>query len=192
MNLFTEKFPNVISVDGAEIPINTDFRVWVQVEQVFSASAHMSVETILSLYRLVFPKDTVIPENVGKTLEQLLWFYGCETRAKKGGARSSSKNRIVSFLEDSALIYAAFLSQYHIDLTETDMHWWKFRALFDGLWSNHRISEVMGYRGEDLSKIKDKERRKFYKDMQERYKLPDLRSEAEIERDNMANLEKMI
>ncbi len=41
----------------------------------------------------------------------------------------------------------------------------------------------MGYRAMDLSKIKDKEMKKHYKQLQEDNKLPDMRSEEEKEED---------
>ena len=191
MNLFCEKFPDVISVDGLDYPLLTDFRVWAQVEQLLYKGLD-SLDAVVSLYKLVFPQGSRVPQNIGDTVSQIIAFYACgETASKKGGSGSSGKRRYVSYLEDSGMIYAAFLAQYRIDLVESSMHWWKFRALFDGLWDTHQISKVIGYRGADIAKIKDKEQRKFYKDMQERFRLPDIRSQEEIERDNIASLEKL-
>ena len=191
MNLFCEKFPEVISVDSADYPILTDFRVWAQVEQLLYKGLD-SLEAVVSLYKLVFPQGSRVPQNIGDTVSKIIAFYACgETASKKGGKGSSGKRRVVSYLEDSGMIYAAFLAQYRIDLTESSVHWWKFRTLFDGLWETHQISKVIGYRSADVAKIKDKEQRKFYKDMQERFRLPDIRSREEIERDNIASLEKL-
>ena len=55
--------------------------------------------------------------------------------------------------------------------------------MFEGLKSDNRIVEIMGYRAMDLTKIKDKDMKKHYKQLQEDYKLPDMRSEEEKEED---------
>ena len=69
------------------------------------------------------------------------------------------------------------MEQYKIDLQEIEyMHWWKFRALFDGLNENTEIVKIMGYRSMDLSKIKDTERRNYYKKMKRLHALPDMRT----------------
>jgi len=74
------------------------------------------------------------------------------------------------------------MQQYNIDLQEIKyMHWWKFKALFNGLAENTEIVKIMGYRAVNLSKIKDKEQKNFYKRMKKIYALPDTRSQEEKE-----------
>ena len=64
------------------------------------------------------------------------------------------------------------MSQYNIDLQDIEqLHWWKFKALLEGLKEDNKLSKIIEYRSVDLSKIKDKEQRKFYKDMQKQYSL---------------------
>ena len=63
------------------------------------------------------------------------------------------------------------------------MHWWKFKAMFNGLKSDNKIVEIMGYRAIDLSKIKDKEEKKRYKELKRIYALPDMRSQEQKESD---------
>ena len=55
--------------------------------------------------------------------------------------------------------------------------------MFNGLKADNKIVEIMGYRAMDLSKIKDKDMKKHYKQLQEEYKLPDMRSEEQKEED---------
>ena len=79
------------------------------------------------------------------------------------------------------MIYSAFMQQYKIDLSDTRMHWWKFKALFGGLSEDTHIVKAIQYRTIDLSTIKDKEQKKFYKKMKSAYKLPDNRNEQQKE-----------
>ena len=63
------------------------------------------------------------------------------------------------------------------------MHWWKFRALFNGLNENVMFSKITGYRSMNTDKIKDKEQREYYEKMKRMYALPDNRTIEEKESD---------
>ena len=96
--------------------------------------------------------------------------------------------QIFSYEHDADYIYAAFVQQYGIDLTECKLHWWKFKALFAGLTGSTKIREIMEIRATDISHIKDKERRSHMIKLQDAYALPDMRSEEEKENDFAAAL----
>lgn len=51
------------------------------------------------------------------------------------------------------------------------MHWWNFRALFDGLPENCKFCRIVGYRTVDISSL-PKQSRSFYEKMRARYALP--------------------
>ena len=98
--------------------------------------------------------------------------------------QKNNKKKIYSYEHDADLIYTAFLDQYKLDLNDIEyLHWFKFKAMFEGLKSENKICEIMGYRAVDISKIKDKEEKKRYKKLQREYALPDDRTEEEKERD---------
>ena len=59
------------------------------------------------------------------------------------------------------------------------MHWWKFKAMFKSLKEDTEIVKIMRYRSMDLSKIKDKNEKAYYKKMQELYKIPISKDEQE-------------
>jgi len=84
---------------------------------------------------------------------------------------------------DAGRIYAAFMQQYNIDLTRTDMHWWLFKTLFDGISEETHFGKILQYRGMNLSDVKNKEMRRHYERMKRVYAIPDNRSEEEKERD---------
>ena len=113
---------------------------------------------------------------------KITYCYTFITNSSKG---SYGRNKqIYSYVFDNDLIYSAFKNQYNIDLEEIDyLHWWKFKAMFNGLKADNKIVEIMGYRSIELSEIKDKEMRKHYKKLQQIYKLPDMRTEEQKESD---------
>lgn len=65
---------------------------------------------------------------------------------------------------DEMYITASFLSDYKIEFEETDMHWWKFCTLLQGLTDQCILNRVRDLRNYDLSFIKDhKERNRIAK-----------------------------
>jgi hypothetical protein len=129
----------------------------------------------------LFYVDKIIDFN--SAFKNIVWFYACGQDIKESKSSENYK-QIYSFEYDAEYIFSAFLSQYNIDLNSIKyMHWWKFRALFTGLNEDHLFSKIMSYRAMDLSKIKDKEQRKYYRKLKLKYRLPDTRSDREKERD---------
>ena len=73
----------------------------------------------------------------------------------------------MDFVQDMDYIEASFMSDYNIDLSNTEMHWWKFFNLINGL-SNSELgnccvlNRIRNLRNYDTSQIKDnKEKQKI-------------------------------
>ncbi|MBR6616322.1 MAG: hypothetical protein IKL00_00415 [Oscillospiraceae bacterium] len=68
--------------------------------------------------------------------------------------KKSDRKRLkcFDFLQDGAYLYASFLMDYGIDLTQEcgRLHWWKFVALFQGLSERTKMREVMRIRQEPI------------------------------------------
>ena len=115
-----------------------------------------------------------LPVDIETATERMLWFLRCgekENQAVAWGGKPPKPD--FSFVHDAPMILAAFRDQYDIDLVSIDfLHWWEFRALFDGLRSGHLFCEVRRIRSMDLSKVKDNDQRKYYREMQKAYALP--------------------
>jgi hypothetical protein len=178
MNLLIDKLPT----DYEGLKINTNFRSFILFELLMQDNEISQKDKILLTLSYFFDEQ---PKDVKKAIEGVLWFYRCgekEKHSKSGG--NGKQKQIYSFEHDAKYIYSAFLDQYGIDLNEIDyLHWFKFRALFEGLKSDNKICEIMGYRAIDLNKIKDKEEKKKYRKLQREFALPDNRSKEEKEQD---------
>lgn len=180
MNILIDKLPT----DYEGLKINTNFRSFILFELLMQENIkeEYKIATALKLFYEEPVKD------VKKALEGILWFYRCGEEEKKPKRTSKQekprKKQIFSFEYDAKYIYSAFLDQYGVDLNEIDyLHWFKFKALFEGLKSDNKICEIMGYRAIDLNKIKDKEQKKHYKRLQREFALPDNRTTEEKEQD---------
>ena len=178
MNLLIDKLPT----DYEGLKINTNFRSFILFELLMQDNEISQKDKILLTLSYFFDER---PKDVKKAIEGVLWFYRCGEKEKHSKSGENGKQKqIYSFEHDAKYIYSAFLDQYGIDLNEIDyLHWFKFRALFEGLKSDNKICEIMGYRAIDLNKIKDKEEKKKYRKLQREFALPDNRSKEEKEQD---------
>lgn len=179
MNILTDYLPTELTICGEKCPIKSDFRTWIKFTQIISSSSKADISAFVSVIRLVFDK---FPPRFEETITAMMEFYNPPKQQSNGRAESNRK-RVYDFDYDAELIYAAFLQQYKIDLCTQNMHWWQFKALFNNLTEDTQFVKVMQYRAMDLSRIKDKEQRKFYGKMKRIYKLPDNRTEEEKEQE---------
>lgn len=184
INLLLDNIDEVVK-NRIKIDFDTNFRIAVAFEIMMQNPKYSMQAKTYQALKLFYPEMDEI-KDVKKAIDDIIWFYSCgkseeKTSRKKG---KNKQKQIYSYEFDNDLIYSAFKNQYNIDLEEVEyLHWWKFKAMFEGLKSDNRIVEIMGYRAMDLTKIKDKDMKKHYKQLQEDYKLPDMRSEEEKEED---------
>ena len=72
------------------------------------------------------------------------------------------------------------MTQYGIDLQDVeDLHWWKFRAMFNSLTNQCEFVKIMEYRSIDLKDDMPKEQKSFYRKMKRIYALPSMDDEDE-------------
>ena len=189
MNLLLDRPPTKIEVGGLFYEIDADFRTGIAFELLMLDEEFTEMEKASRAIELYFPR---IPEDEGEAMEKILWFYLCgreETnREEKEEMKATHKNIVYSYEYDAGSIYAAFLSQYGIDLVEIPfLHWWKFKALFHALDENLEFMKIMRYRAVDITKV-PKEQQDFYRKMKRLYALPDNRTEEEKEQDFISSL----
>ena len=184
INLLLDNINKIVE-DRIKINFDTNFRIGVAFEIMMQNPKYSMQAKTYQALKLFYPEMNKI-KDTKKAIDDIIWFYSCgKSEEKTSQKNKKSKNKqIYSYEFDNDLIYSAFKNQYNVDLEEIEyLHWWKFKAMFNGLKSDNRIVEIMGYRAMDLSKIKDKDMKKHYKQLQEEYKLPDMRSEEEKEED---------
>lgn len=176
-NLLIDTLPEEIIVNGVAYPINTDFRIGIMFDQMLCDPKLTDEEKIALALQMYFKES--IPQDIDSALPELLYFYRCGVpppRKRKvidDEAPPRPSARVLDYDYDAPLIYAAFLSQYGIDLQDVvELHWWKFSAMLKGLNDNEEISKIMSYRAVDLSSIKNKEERKRYATLKAKYALP--------------------
>lgn len=180
MNILIDELPDTVMVGGEEYEIRTDFRISMLFELLMQDGSVEPADKTKQALELYYP---VIPGNYKEAVEALLWFYKCgkadNPQKQKINARKS-KTRVYSFEYDDDYIYAAFMTQYGIDLQDVeDLHWWKFRAMFNSLTNQCEFVKIMEYRSIDLKDDMPKEQKSFYRKMKRIYALPSMDDEDE-------------
>lgn len=174
MNLLIDReLPESVIVGRDEYKIRSDFRISIMFEILMQDGEVPDTEKTLKALNLYYP---IIPRNLDAAVNSLLWFYRCGKDDSGHGGKTGAKmakRRVYSFEHDDSYIYAAFMSQYKIDLFDIEyMHWWKFRSLFNSLTSDNQFVKIMEYRSIDISPDMTKEQKRFYQKMKRLYALP--------------------
>lgn len=171
-NILIDKLPVEVQVGGAWYPVNYGYRAFMLVEMALYDVAASEEQKLLNVLNLFYRRN--IPPEVPEAVDRLKWFYCCGREERKGMGGGKSRARCYDFDLDSSYIFSAFLTQYRIDLQETAndaLHWWKFRAMFEALDENLKMSRIIYYRTVDTSGM-SKNQRKFILDMKKHYALP--------------------
>lgn len=188
-NILIDFLPETVVIDGLEYEINSNFRESILFELMMQDESFTDEEKVYQALSIYYPE---IPGNLDGAIKEMLSFYKCGKQSEyentDSNASKLSSTKIYDFDYDADYIYSAFLSQYSIDLQDIEyLHWWKFKAMFNGLNSNNKIVEIMGYRSIKLNSIKDEEQRKHYKKLQRLYRLPINTNKNEYEKQNELN-----
>lgn len=195
MNILLDYLPETVNVCGREYSIDTNFRTCIIYEQILADKGLTSKEKVLCTVELFFGEvNDEMPTDIEAAFNAIQTIYLCGAVAKKntGVKRNGNvvvkKKPVLDYIIDANLIFAAFLTQYGIDLNSIEyLHWWKFQALLNGLERHNKIVEIMEYRAADLGKIKDPKERERIASLQRIYALPDtFTSEEHIANAGMA------
>ena len=146
MNSFLiEQFPDAIEIDGEVFAVNADFRVGLQIMADFENPEFDQDERLYLMLKRIY-KD--LPEN----REQAFYQTAVQKAIKFLNAgddappSTEGKPRLYSFTQDAKLIYSAFSQTHGIDLQTSEMHWWKFLALFMDLGADTAFSGLVNLR----------------------------------------------
>lgn len=178
MNIILDSLPETVFIDNKEYPINSDFRTSILYEIMMQDTSLSDEKKVLKALELYYPK---IPYDINAAIDNLIWFYNCGKRTEvkkaieeeKEDEYDTNQKIVYSFEYDADYIYAAYLSQYNIDLEKIEnLHWWKFRAMFNGLDEKCEFVKIMGYRSVKINNKMSKREKEFYRKMKRIYALP--------------------
>lgn len=178
MNHLTGKFPEAVRIDGEVYPLNTDFRVGVQIMEAFEDTRLTNLEKQAVMCGLLFQK---IPEDFEKACRAAVKFLDCGETAEEGGDDMPAK-RVYSFTKDARYIYSAILQTHGVDLQKAEhLHWWTFCAMFHDLREDCTFQTMVSLRRRAAEGKLTKEERQIWHKMRHVLSLEE--SEPDPERD---------
>ena len=168
-------YPKYAEVAGVQYEINTDYRVALRCFEVIEDTSICDEERALAVIYLLFGEVPV------SHLEDFLRVAGDFLRCGVKAETQASAKKDMDFTADEKYITASFMSDYHIDLSRTDMHFWQYINLIQGFTERSIMSRVREIRNYDLEELKDPKARAKMVKAKEAVALPNKFSRAEQE-----------
>ncbi len=159
-------YPEYVIVNERKYNIKTDFRVAIRCNEIANDETIGDLERALGVICTLFGKECInYPQDYGTLLKMAKKYLSCG----KDLDNVDDKEIDMDFIQDYDYIVASFMSDYHIDLNDTKMHWWEFFNLLNGL-SNSEVgsccvlNRIRNLRNFDVNEVKDaKTRNKIIK-----------------------------
>ena len=169
-------YPKRIVVNEKEYLINTDFKVALKCLEIINDGKISDAERTYAVIYLLFD---IVPnvEDMEEFLRLTRVYLQCGEETKTHEERKKD----MDFKHDKSYISASFMSDYQIDLSKVDMHWWQFMELLQGLTEETMLSRIREVRNFDLNDLKDAKARGKMVKAKEQLALPVELSEEEQE-----------
>jgi hypothetical protein len=124
---------------------------------------------------LLFFKDLQPYEINQEYADFIVWYILGGEDFQKG-----DEEPCFDWLQDMNYIYCAFMQVYKIDLTKSNMHWFKFLTLFKGLPNGTKLSDIISIRLAEVPK-RDKHNTKQIQSLLKMKQLYGLEKKKSIE-----------
>ncbi len=177
INILIDKLPQSVTIDGAEYPVNSDFRACLIIMMAFEDYTLTDLEKQAVMLNILYP---YIPENTQAAIDAAVWFLDCGEENE--GARNGAGMRLYSFSKDAKYIYSAIKQSHGVDLETIEyLHWWKFAYMFLDLDKDCFFSQMLYYRKQRAKGKLTKEEAAFYNEIRDILELPQYHSQEELE-----------
>lgn len=158
-----------IQIEDTIYTANVDFRVAIRCNEIAQDETIGDLERALGIICTIFGADALNNTNhYDKLLKWSKKWLSCGKEIK-----DTHEEPDMDYIEDYDYIVASFQSDYHINLDEEEMDWYRFSNLINGL-SNSEfgnccvLNRIRNLRNYDVSQIKDaKEKDKIIKAKQQ-------------------------
>lgn len=171
MNMF-KKLPYFVILQGKKYKINVDFRIMINYEKIVMDKKMKKEDQIKKILQSFYPDFST--DNAYRLLlrnldlykqacDKLIWFYTCGGRIdyhkKVEGISCNKPEEIYSYEYDDEYIWGAFWDRGY-DLTVDQIHWWKFKSLWNSMSENVTFEKIKSYRAysgkdEQLNNLKE-------------------------------------
>ena len=166
------KYPEYVEIEDKRYKINTDFRIALKCNSITQDDDINDLERTMAIIYLLFGEEALNDISNYEQLSKLASKYllcGKELQ-------NNNEEPDMDFEQDMDYIEASFMSDYHIDLSTTQMHWWKFYNLICGLSNSEMgncciLNRIRNIRTMDTKDIKDAKEKKQIMDAKKHFAL---------------------
>lgn len=190
------KNPTFAKVENERYDINTSFRVAIECSKIAEDETIGDYERALAIIYLLYgDKGLENPQHYNKLLEIAKKYLVCGKENTE-----STDEPDMDYEEDMRYIEISFMSDYGINLSETDMHWWEFNKYIEGL-SNSELGDccvlnrIRNLRTFDTKEIKDRKERERIEKAKKQFALKKNKKENHLtkeQEESMKELNKML
>ena len=184
-------YPEYAEINDKRYKINTDFRVAIECQNIATDESISDYERALAIIYKLFGDDGIDDfNNYDKLLEIAIKYLSC---GKELDNKVNEKPDM-DFSQDMDYIEASFMSDYNIDLANTEMHWYKFYNLINGLSNSEMgnccvLNRVRNLRNYDTKEIKDPKERKKVEEAKKQVALKKEHKKREFSEKEQKNME---
>ena len=181
-----------IQIDDTIYTANVDFRNIIECNRIADDDKIGDFERVLGIICTLYGADALDkPNHYGKLLKWALNYISCGK-----GVTEKKEQPDMDYIEDMEYIEASFMSDYSIDLENTEMDWQKFNKLINGL-SNSELgnccvlNRIRNLRNLDVSKIKDSKERQKMTDAKELVALKKYKAENNLTKEQEESMQRL-
>ena len=165
-NVLIDELPSHVTLFEKNHQVYTSFKNWIKIALLIEDGGLRDAAMTAEMLKLCYRES--LPENIGSAILGMLYFLNGDTNFFVSSDKKNAE-RLYSFRDDSDVIFASFYQKYKIDLQESDMHWYKFLALFESLTEDNPFATRLKIRTFDETKITDADKRRKLKELKIRY-----------------------
>jgi len=181
-----------IQIDDTIYEANVDFRIAIRCNEIATDNTIGKYEKYLGIICTMFGPDAL--NNLNHCEKLFNWALNYLSCSKPIEDKKDEPD--MDYVEDMEYIEASFMSDYQIDLENTEMEWQKFNKLMNGL-SNSEIgnccvlNRIRNLRNFDLSSIKDTKERDKVRKAKEEVALKKYSKEYNLTKEQEESMERL-
>lgn len=185
-------YPEYAEVNGKRYKINTDFRIAIECNRIAEDDSIGDFERALAIIYVLYGEEGLNDtDNQVELLEIAQKYLLCGKEYENNNEKPD-----MNFIEDMDYIEASFMSDYHIDLSNMKMHWWRFFNLMNGLSNSEMgnccvLNRIRNLRNYDVSSIKDKKERDKIIKAQKEVALKENKKESHLTKEQEKSMEEL-
>lgn len=176
-------YPEYAEINGEEYKIDTSYNTALRCFEVIEDKTIPDTERSLAILYLLF--DFIPDKDLHLFLEKAMLYLQCGESLEE----QISKKKDMDFIQDKKYINSSFMSDYHIDLSKEDLHFWQYIELIQGLTENSSLNRIRDLRNYDLSEIKDEKTKNKIIEAQRQVALKEKPQQIELTKEQQNNID---